>query len=163
MSPELAADGSSINQRAIASPSIHSTLTNVWLSPRAALNLTKPSAMQRSMQASATSRWIIVNSNDSALTAQVRPRSASCSNPSTSILMKAGVPYLSINASSVVMGTATDPVQRWASQPGALCAALTNSGDAVDTVGLSTLIIMAAAPTTRPTATASIATSARHA
>ena len=74
--------------------------------------------------------------------------------------MKAGTPCLPISASSVVTGTGTDLVQRCVSQPGASRAALTNSGDAVETVGLSTLIIMLVVPTPRPTATASIATSA---
>ena len=57
------------------------------------------------MQASATSRWMVVNSNDSACTACDSPDSASASKPSTSILMKAGTPCLSISASSVVTGT----------------------------------------------------------
>src|SRR6266436_8973313 len=116
--------------------------------------------VQRSMQASATSRWMVVNSNDSALTARVSPASASASNPSTSILMKAGLPCLLISASSVVTGTSTDLVQRWVSQPGASRAAPMKAGDAVETVGLSALIIMLVEPATRPTAAASIATSA---
>src|ERR1700675_3994207 len=116
--------------------------------------------MQRSMQASATWRCMMVNSNDSALTATESPSSACSSKPSTSILMKAGTPYLPISASSVVTGTGTDLIQRCVSQPCASRAALTNSHDAVETVGLSALIIMLVAPTPRPTATGSIATSA---
>src|SRR4051812_33365020 len=107
------------------------------------------------MQASATSRWIVVNSNESALTTRVSPCSASASKPSTSILMNAGTPYLPISASSVVIGTCTDLVQRCVSQPGASRAASTNPDDAVETVGLSTLIVIAVVPTLRPTATAS--------
>src|SRR4249920_3849366 len=102
---------------------------------------------------------MIVNSNDSALTARESPCSASASKPSTSILMKAGTPCLPISASSVVTGTGTDLVQRCVSQPGASRAALTNAGDAVETVGLSTLIITQAVPILPPTAAASIATS----
>src|SRR5258708_39272064 len=117
MSPELVSYGSPVNQRAISSPSTQSALTKVWLSPSAALNRVYPSVMQRSMQASATSRWIVVNSKDSALTACVSPCSASCSKPSTSILMKAGAPYLPISASSVVTGTGTALIQRRLYQP----------------------------------------------
>src|SRR5450759_655343 len=105
---------------------------------------------------------MVVNSNDSALTARDNPCSASSSNPSTSILMKAGAPCLPTSASSVVTGTGTDLVQRCASQPGAPRAAVTNSGDAVETVGLSALIMRRVVPTLRPTATASIATSAQR-
>src|SRR5713101_6516468 len=159
MSPELVSYGSPVSQRVISSPPTQSAFTKAWLSPSAALNRVYPSVMQRSMQARATSRWIVVNSNDSTLTACVSPRSASCSKPSTSILMKAGTPYLPISASSVVTGTVTALIQRWVSQPGASRAALTNSRDAVETVGLSALIIMLVAPTLRPTATGSIATS----
>ena len=93
------------------------------------------------MQAIAICRWMVVNSNDSALTGRDSPSSASSSKPSTSILMKAGVPCLPIKASSVVTGTDTDFLQCWFSQPGASRAALTNAGDAVDTVGFSALII----------------------
>src|SRR5450631_757278 len=149
MSPELAACGSPVSQPAISSPPTQSAFTKTWLSPSAALNRVYPSATQRSMQASPTWRWMIVNSNDS----------ASSSKPSTSILMKAGAPYLPISASSVVTGTGTDLIQRWVSQPSASRAALTNSRDAVETVGLSALIIMLVAPMLRPTATGSIATS----
>ena len=67
--------------------------------------------------------------------------------------MKAGTPCLSINASSVVTGTALSLVQRCVSQPGASRAAPTKSGDAVETVGLSMLIIMLVVPFARPTAT----------
>src|SRR6267378_1299086 len=160
MSPELAACGCAFSQRAISSPPTQSEFTKVWLSPSAALNRAYPSVMQRSMQASATWRWIIVNSKDSALTACVSPCSASSSKPSTSILMKAGAPYFSISTSSVVTGTGTALVQRCVSQPGASRAALTNSGDAVETVGLSALISIVVVPTLQPTATDSIATSA---
>src|SRR5258708_5668898 len=160
MSPELAVCGSPLTQRAISSPPTQSACTNVWLSPSAALNRVYPSVMQRSMQASATSRWMVVNSNDSALTGRDSPASASASNPSTSILMKEGLPCLPISASSVVTGTSTDPVQRWLSQPGASRAAPTNATEAVETVGLSALIIMLVEPAERPTAAASIATSA---
>src|SRR5450432_2028783 len=159
MSPELAACGSPVSQPAISSPPTQSAFTKTWLSPSAALNRVYPSATQRSMQASPTWRWMIVNSNDSALTATESPCSASSSKPSTSILMKAGAPYLPISASSVVTGTGTDLIQRWVSQPSASRAALTNSRDAVETVGLSALIIMLVAPMLRPTATGSIATS----
>ena len=62
-------------------------LHEAWLSPSAALNAVAERA-QRSMQACATSRWMVVNSNDSAGTGCVRPASASASKPSTSILMK---------------------------------------------------------------------------
>src|SRR3979490_3436230 len=159
MSPELGSYGSPVSQRAISSPPTQSAFTKAWLSPSAALNRVYPSVMQRSMQASATSRWIVVNSNDSALTACESPCSASCSRPSTSILMKAGAPYLPISASSVVTGTGTALIQRCVSQPGASRAALTNSRDAVETVGLSALISIVVVPTLQPTATASIATS----
>src|SRR5258705_12022879 len=159
MSPELTACGSPLSQRAIASPPTQSAFTKVWLSPSPALNRVYPSVMQRSMQASATWRWIIVNSNDSALTACVSPSSASASKPSTSILMKAGAPYFSISTSSVVSGTGTALIQRCVSQPGASRPALTNSRDAVETVGLSALISIVVVPTLQPTATASIATS----
>src|SRR6185437_8919006 len=103
---------------------------------------------------------MVVNSNDSALTAWASPCSASSSKPSTSTLMKAGAPYLSTSASNVVTGTCIDLVQRYASQPGAQRAAFTSARDAVETVGLSALIIMLVVPMLRPTATASIATSA---
>src|SRR5438552_12604448 len=105
---------------------------------------------------------MVVNSNDSALTARVNPCNTSSSKPSTSILMKTGAPYSSISASSVVTGTGTDLVQRCVCQPGASRAAPTNARDAVETVGLSTLIIMLVVPAARPTATASIATSAQR-
>ena len=63
------------------------------------------------------------------------------SNPSTSILMKVGMPWRAIKASSVVTGTQIVRVQRCASHPGASRAALMNSRDAVETVGLSGLTI----------------------
>src|SRR6187431_2358318 len=110
------------------------------------------------MQASPMSRWIVVNSNESAGTDCDRPDRASASKPSTSILMNAGTPCLAINASSVVTATSAVSLQRWVSQPGAPCAASTNAGETDDTVGLSTLISMRALPGSRPTASASIAT-----
>src|ERR1700690_1609717 len=105
---------------------------------------------------------MVVNSNDSALIAHVNPCSTSSSKPSTSILTKTGTPYFPISASSVVTGTGTDLVQRCVCQPGASRAAPTNARDAVETVGLSMLIIMIVVPTVRPTATGSIATSAQR-
>ena len=106
-------------------------------------------------QASATSRWIVVNSNDSAGTGCVSPASASASNPSTSIFMKAGMPCLPISASSVVIATLTLLPQLWPSQPGAPSEAFTKSREAVETVGLSTLIFSSISPAAAPTATGS--------
>ena len=74
--------------------------------------------------------------------------------------MKAGTPCLAINASSVVTGTSIELFHRCVSQPGASRAALMNAGDAVETVGLSALIMMLVVPIPLPTATASIVTSA---
>src|SRR5215203_7161605 len=110
------------------------------------------------MQVSATSGWIVVNSNDSARTACDRPDKASASKPSTSILINAGTPCLAISASSVVTSTSTNSLQRWFSQPGALPAAATNADETDDTVGLSELISIRALPGFPPTAAASIVT-----
>src|SRR3954471_8908499 len=110
------------------------------------------------MQASATSGWMVVNSNESARTACDKPDSASASNPSTSILMKAGAPCLAISISSVVTSTSANSPQCWVSQPEAPCAASTNAVEAVETVGLSTLISIRTLPGCAPTATASIDT-----
>src|SRR6476661_1815931 len=104
------------------------------------------------MQASATSGCMVVNSNDSACTARERPDSASASKPSTSILMNAGTPCLTISASSVVTSTSADSLQRCVSQPGAPSAAATNAGEIDDTVGLSALIRSRALPGCAPTA-----------
>src|SRR6476661_6794220 len=84
------------------------------------------------MHAAATPRRMVVNSNDSAADGRVSPASASASDPSTSILMKAGVPCWTNNASSVVTGTRMVLVQAWPSQPGAPSAALRNASEAVD-------------------------------
>src|SRR6185312_13088264 len=113
------------------------------------------------MQATATSRWIVVNSYDSDATLCVNPASASPSNPSTSILMNAGSPCAAISASSVVTGTSTEPSQIWSSQPAAPCAASTNAADAVETVGLAVFSLMVSVPLLRPTALASMTTSER--
>jgi hypothetical protein len=48
---------------------------------------------------------MVVNSKESARTGVLSPASTSASKPSTSILMKAGVPCAAISASSVVCGT----------------------------------------------------------
>jgi hypothetical protein len=76
---------------------------------------------------------------------------------STSILMKAGAPCRDINASSVI-GTRTILFQACPSQPGAPAAARRSHPEAVDTVGLSTLMRSSIVPALRPTATGSIAT-----
>ena len=103
---------------------------------------------------------MVVNSNDSAGTARVRPANASASKPSTSILMNTGMPWRAINASSVVSGTRMVRVQACPSQPGAPSAARTNAGDAVDTVGLARLSSRSTVPALRPTACGSITTAA---
>src|SRR6478736_5852949 len=157
MSPELAACGNSVSQRAVSCAFIQSPIS-VWLSPRAALKRAYPNAAHRSMQASPTSRWMVVNSNEIACTACDRPDSASASKPSTSILMNAGTPCLAINPSSVVTATSRVSLQRCVCQPGAPCADSTKAGEIDDTVGLSTLINMRVLPGSRPTANASIAT-----
>src|SRR5713101_5001508 len=105
------------------------------------------------MHAAATSRWMVVNSNDSAGGGRVKPASASASKPSTSILMNAGLPCRAQSAWSVVTGTRTVLLQVCPSQPGAPSAAATNAGEAVDTVGLSTLTLSSTVPASRPTAT----------
>ena len=69
------------------------------------------------------------------------------------------MPCRAISASSVVTGTLMVFVHLWASQPRASRAASTNCREAVDTVGLSALIISSIVPALRPTATASIVTS----
>ena len=62
----------------------------------------------------ATSRWMVVNSNDSAATGCVSPASASASNPSTSILMKDGMPWLrDQRVERRHRHHACDRVQRW--------------------------------------------------
>jgi hypothetical protein len=48
---------------------------------------------------------MVVNSNDSAAGGRANPASASAPNPSTSILMNAGMPWRAIIASRVVTGT----------------------------------------------------------
>src|ERR1044072_1198481 len=102
------------------------------------------------MQAKATSRWIVVNSNDSAADGCESPARASASKPSTSILMKAGWPWRAINISSVVIGTRKRLVQAWPSQPGARVAAAMKSPDPVETVGVSILILISREPCRRP-------------
>jgi hypothetical protein len=68
MSPEFASPGRPVSQRRIASAEHQVPCTRVWLSPRAASKPVKPSATQRSSAASATARWMMVNSNESAAT-----------------------------------------------------------------------------------------------
>src|SRR5262245_8485563 len=103
---------------------------------------------------------MVVNSNDSAGDGRVSPANASASEPSTSILMKAGSPYRVSRPSSVMAGTRMVLVQACPSQPGAPLAARRKSSDAVDTVGLSTLSLKSSIVALRPTATGSIATAA---
>src|SRR4030088_3346372 len=85
------------------------------------------------MHAAATPRRMVVNSNDSAAEGRVSPASASASEPSTSILMKAGVPWRVNSASSVVTGTRMVLVHAWPSQPEAPSAALPDTSGGRDT------------------------------
>ena len=67
MSPELALPGNSASQREIAPASVQSAWTKRWLSPIAALNRVTERVTAVGAVC-ATSRWIVVNSNDSAAT-----------------------------------------------------------------------------------------------
>ena len=145
--------GSASIQRRISCADIQVSPISIWDSPSAALNVEKPSAAQRSMQRCATSRWMVVNSNDRALTGLVSPASTSASKPSTSILMKAGVPWRAMSVSSVVTGMRIMRVQRCPSHPGAPSAASTKAADTVEMVGLSTLMRRSARPMDEPTRT----------
>ena len=72
--------------------------------------------------------------------------------------MNAGMPCFAISASSVVIVTLMLLSQFWPCQPGAPCEAFTKSREAVETVGLSTLIFISISPATAPTATGSMVT-----
>src|SRR6516165_4896099 len=101
---------------------------------------------------------MVVNSNDRVGEGRVSPASASDSEPSTSILMKAAAPCRATSVSSVTTGTSMVLLHACPSQPGAPSAALRNASEAVETVGLSTLRLNSSIPALRPIATGTMAT-----